>query len=193
MDQKLNANELQEVIDGDGSAPDQRDRFLGLFLANQNRIFRFIVSAVPPWVEAEELFQQTSLTLWQRWTEHDPQADFTTWACGIAKNHLRNYMRKKGNQQRFFGDELLEQLTAMHTQQRSYLDDLQSALTRCLESLPPESRRLVHLCYGEKRTIQAVAEREGRTPNSLYKLMRKIREALYNCVTTAVDSGAMER
>jgi RNA polymerase sigma-70 factor (ECF subfamily) len=150
------------------------------------------VAVVPRWVDAEELFQQTSLTLWQHWDEYDRRADFAAWACGIAKNHLRNYVRKKENQQRCFGDDLLEQLAVMQIKNRTYLDDLQSALSRCLESLSPERRRLVHLCYGEKQTIQAVAEREGRSPNSLYKLMRKIREILYNCVTTAVGLGAAE-
>lgn len=177
---------------GEGSESYRRDRFLQLFLANQNRIFRFVVTVVPRWVEAEEVFQQTSLTLWQRWDEYDPQADFSAWACGIAKNHLRNYLRKKENQQRSFGDDLLEQLTAMQLNKHSYFDDLQNALARCLDLLPAERRRLVHLCYGEKRSIQAVAEHEGRTPNSMYKLLRKIREVLYDCVTSAIRSGAVE-
>jgi RNA polymerase sigma-70 factor (ECF subfamily) len=192
MVQTPNSDVVQDRS-GDGhSDPGRRDCFLELFLAHQNRIFRYIVTVVPRWVDAEELFQQTSLTLWQRWDEYDPGFDFTAWACGIAKNHLRNYVRKKGNQQRHFGEDLLEQLTALQINKRSYLDDLQSALSRCLEALPPDRRRLVHLCYGEKRSIQTVAEREGRTPNSLYKMLRKIREVLYDCVTTAVGSGATE-
>jgi RNA polymerase sigma-70 factor (ECF subfamily) len=170
----------------------RRDFFLELFLAHQNRIFRYIVSVVPRWVDAEELFQQTSLTLWQSWTEYDPRQDFTAWACGIAKNHLRNYLRKKENQQRQFGDDLLEQLTSLQVRESARLDEMQVALARCLELLPQDRRRLVHLCYGEKRTIQAVAEREGRSSNSLYKLMRKIREVLYECVTSAVGKGATE-
>lgn len=190
MQRETQTNSVEDGPANEGrSSPERRDRFLELFLLNQNRIFRYIVSTVPPWVEAEELFQQTSLTLWQRWDEYDGTSDFSAWACGIAKNHLRNYVRKKENQQRFFGDELLDQLTAVQNKQRLYLDELQNALSRCLERLPPERRRLVHLCYGEKRTIQAVAEREGRTPNALYKLMRKIREVLYDCVTAAMKAS----
>lgn len=192
MDQNPDVNVVQERIGNQDCNPERRDRFLELFLTHQNRIFRYIVTVVPRWVEAEELFQQTSLTLWQRWDEYEPEFDFTAWACGIAKNHLRNYLRKKENQQRALGDDLLEQLTAMHVEKRSYLDELQSALARCLERLPLDRRRLVSLCYGEKLSIQAVAEREGRTSNSLYKQMRKIREALYDCVTAAIGSGARE-
>jgi RNA polymerase sigma-70 factor, ECF subfamily len=189
VDQNFNADAVQEAAGSPRRDPGRRDRFLELFLTHQHRIFRYIVAAVPRWVEAEELFQQTSLTLWQRWDEYEPQFDFAAWACGIAKNHLRNHLRKKENQQRALGDDLLEQLTAMHVEKRSYLDELQGALSRCLELLPLDRRRLVHLCYGEKLSIQAVAEREGRTSNSLYKQMRKIREALYDCVTAAIGSG----
>lgn len=192
MDQNPSIDIVGDGAGDQPSAAGQRDRFLGLFLAHQNRIFRFIVAVVPRGVEAEEVFQQTSLTLWQRWDEYDPQADFTAWACGIARNHLRNYLRKKGNQQRLFSDDLLEQLSALQVSKRSYLDELQSALSRCLELLPADRRRLVGLCYGEKRSIQDVAEREGRSPNSLYKLMRKVRETLYDCIMTAVRSGATE-
>ncbi|MCC7086177.1 MAG: sigma-70 family RNA polymerase sigma factor [Pirellulales bacterium] len=173
----------------DDSEIQRRNRFLELFLTHQSRIFRFIVSVVPRWVEAEELFQQTSLTLWQQWDEYDPALDFTAWACGIAKNHLRNYVRKKGNQCIFLGDEFLEQFAALQIEQQSYFDDLQSALDRCLERLSPLRRRLVHRHYGEKETIQAIAAREGRTPNAIYKLMRNIRKSLFDCVTAAVNSG----
>jgi len=192
MAQIPNSDLMQDGTSDGPPSRGQRDFFLELFLAHQNRIFRYIITIVPRWVDAEELFQQTSLTLWQSWTEYEPSQDFTAWACGIAKNHLRNHLRKKGNQQRHFGDALLEQLTALQVKERSRFDDMQAALSHCLEALPPDRRRLVHLCYGEKRTIQAVAEREGRSSNSLYKLMRKIREVLYECVTSAVGKGATE-
>src|SRR5689334_18590313 len=142
MDQNPGVNVVQERAGNQDRNPERRDRFLKLFLTHQNRIFRYIVTVVPRWVEAEELFQQTSLTLWQRWDEYEPEFDFTAWACGIAKNHLRNYLRKKENQQRALGDDLLEQLTAMHLEKRSYLDELQAALARCLELLPLDRRRL---------------------------------------------------
>ena len=163
----------------------QHQAFTELFLANQHRVFRFIVSAVPRWVEAEELFQQTSLTLWQRWDEFDPENDFTPWACGIAMNHLRNHLRKKQNQQLHFSDDLLEQMASLQLEEQSLLDGLHRALADCMEKLPPQQRRLIERCYRPNASIKQVAIEQGQTANSLYKLVRKIRLALYDCITSA--------
>ncbi len=163
----------------------QQQVFTELFLANQHRVFRFIVSVVPRWVEAEELFQQTSLTLWQRWDEFDPESDFTRWACGIAMNHLRNYLRKKQNQQVQFSDTLLDQMASLQLEQQSLLDGMHRALADCIEKLPPKQRRLIQQCYRPNALIKEIARQEGQTPNALYKSVRKIRLALYDCITGA--------
>lgn len=169
-----------------------KDHFLELFLANQHRIYRFIATAVPRCVETEDLFQQTSLTLWQRRDEFDPEGDFFRWGCGIAMNHLRNHVRKKQNQQRIFRDEVLEQLAAHQVAHQSLFDDLQAALAQCLEKLPPEHRRLVERCYGTESSLKVIAEAEGRTPNSLYKVLGRIRETLYDCITETVSREQTE-
>jgi RNA polymerase sigma-70 factor, ECF subfamily len=158
-------------------------QFVELFLANQHRVYRFIASVAPRWVETEELFQQTCLTLWEKWDQFDPQQDFAHWASGIAMNHLRNYVRKKQNRQIVFQDEVLEQLAADHIEHQPLLDDLQSALAICLEKLSAEQRRILMRCYDDESSLKTVAEAEGRTPNSLYKTLRKIRVLLYDCVT----------
>ena len=41
------------------------EQFLTLFVANQNRIYRFLLTLVPRREDSEDLFQQTCLTLWK--------------------------------------------------------------------------------------------------------------------------------
>ena len=56
------------------SSPESDERFVALLLANQNRIFRFLVTLVPCRSDAEDLLQQTCLTLWQSREKFDPAA-----------------------------------------------------------------------------------------------------------------------
>jgi RNA polymerase sigma-70 factor (ECF subfamily) len=169
--------------------PASQAKFVELFLANQHRIYRFVAAAVPRWVEAEEIFQQTCLTVWERWEQFDQQQDFACWASGIAMNHLRNHVRKKQSHQVLFDDDMLEQLVVVQTEHQSLLDDMQSALTECLEKLSVEDRRLLQQSYIDEVSIKSLAESEGRTPNSLYKVLRRIRRVLYDCTTRAVARG----
>ena len=169
--------------------PAEQSKFVELFLENQHRIYRFIAAAVPRWVEAEEIFQQTCLTLWERWEQFDIEQDFARWASGIAMNHLRNHVRKKQSHQILFDEQVLEQLAATQTEHRSLLDDMQAALTECLEKLPVDDRRILLQSYDEQSTVKSIAENQGRTPNSLYKALRRIRATLYDCTTKTVAMG----
>jgi RNA polymerase sigma-70 factor, ECF subfamily len=49
-------------------------QFVELFVRNQNRIYRFIMTLIPNRTDADDLFQQTSLTLWKTWARYDAPA-----------------------------------------------------------------------------------------------------------------------
>ncbi|MCS6852839.1 MAG: sigma-70 family RNA polymerase sigma factor [Gemmataceae bacterium] len=165
--------------------PEHDEQLLRLFLAHQHRIYRFILSLVPRWSDAEDLFQQTCLTIWQKVGEFDRERDFVRWACGIAHNHVRNFLRQD-RRRPVLDDEVLEQLADRRLQEGGYFDDLHRALAECVQGLPAAQRQLVEDCYGSGLTIREVARRQRRTPNVVYKLLRQVRQALYECVTRRV-------
>lgn len=160
-----------------------QSRFLELFLANQHYVYSFIASIVPHWVEADDIFQQTCLTLWERWEQFDPEKNFAFWACGIAMNHLQNHMRKKQNRQAMFERHLLEQIAICHVEERVLLEELQERLRECLGKLSANHRHILMQYYDGQASPKAIAEAEGKTSNAIYKLLRKIRSVLYDCVT----------
>jgi RNA polymerase sigma-70 factor, ECF subfamily len=167
----------------------QDERFLSLFVVNQNRIYRFLLTLVPRREDAEDLFQQTCLTLWQNRLKYDPAAgDFTSWACGIAHNHVRNFRRREATRAALLSDGVLESLIATRAAHQSLLDDWHRALLGCLDKLTPHQRSLVERCYGGS-TIKEAAPAEGRTSNALYKVLRHIRAILHDCVLSMVTPG----
>jgi RNA polymerase sigma-70 factor (ECF subfamily) len=156
--------------------------FAERFVRNQNRIYRYIVSMVADRAEAEDLFQQTSLTLWETWERYNPELDFVRWACGIAHNHVRNHFRKRQGPLAL-SDEVLDQLGQRRLDQDPVLEDRRRILGSCLGELPPRHRDLIDRAYGGGRTMDDVAREEGQTPNSIYKMLRRLRAALHECVT----------
>ena len=51
----------------------RHDRFARAFLQCQERVYGYIVTMLPNRHDAEDVFQQTSLILWQKWDQFDPQ------------------------------------------------------------------------------------------------------------------------
>ncbi len=78
---------------GDATAAQQR--FLALFLRSEREIFRYVAALVPNVIEAEEIVQQTALTLWEKFDTYDPTRPFTPWACRFALNKTRQWMERR--------------------------------------------------------------------------------------------------
>src|SRR5687768_4964962 len=67
---------------------DRHAEFLKLFLAHQGDLKAFLASVVRDRGAVEDLFQETSLVLWQKYGEYDPARPFGAWARGIAANKI---------------------------------------------------------------------------------------------------------
>jgi RNA polymerase sigma-70 factor (ECF subfamily) len=163
-----------------------RDCFNAQVFSNQERVFRFILTLVPNFSEAEDLLQQTLMTLWMTWDRFDPAQDFFRWACGIAHNHVRNYVRKRRTSAQWcssFSNQLLEQLARERQELDCVLERRRQALQQCLCKLSPTERDLVARCYGETETIKGVADNAGQSSNAVYKQLRRIRAQLYVCIS----------
>lgn len=164
------------------------DSFLELFLQNQNRIYGFILTVVFNQEDAQDIFQQTSLTLWRRWPEYDPQRDFVRWAVGIAFNHVRNFRKRKRHDGQQLDYDVLELVVQTRLDDDEWLEMRRQALTRCMKKLPAEQRQMLERCYVGKDTIKVVAQRYGLTANVLYKTLGRIRRVLHECIERAVES-----
>jgi RNA polymerase sigma-70 factor (ECF subfamily) len=169
---------------------EQHRQFAERLVRNQQRVFRYIVSLVPNRADAEELFQQTSLTLWECWDRYDPELDFFPWACGIAHNHVRNFQRKRQNAQVQLQADVLEMLAERSQELRQREDDRLAALQHCLAELTERNRRIIESYYGG-RTVQQIAEQLPASPNAVYKLLDRIRMALHNCVSLRLAGGGV--
>jgi len=170
--------------------PSQHDQFAELFVRNENRIYRYILTLMPNWADADEIFQQTCLTVWKRWEEFDLKRPFTPWACGIAHNLVRNVSRKGERGQVLLGEEVLDTLGALRLEQEDALEEHREALAGCLGRLPREQRELIEDYYAGGQDVGSLARRLGRTPNVVYKTLRKVRGMLHDCITGALEAGS---
>src|SRR5688572_14527932 len=146
--------------------------FAQRFVLNQNRVYRFILGLVPDRNDAEDLFQQACLVVWEAWDKYDPAQDFVPWACGIAHNLVRNHRRKRTSLA--LSEEVLERLARRRLDVDDLLEERRRMLESCLDALPLPLRRLVEEVYGGG-SVDEAARRSRQTPNAVYKTLRRIR------------------
>jgi RNA polymerase sigma-70 factor (ECF subfamily) len=149
----------------------------------QTRLYGYIHSLVRDLNDADDLFQQTTLILWMKFAEFDRQRSFFAWACGIARLEVANFLRNRGRQRLYFSDHLnLLLIEAQAEMTDDELDDRRAMLARCVEKLRQRDQELLHECYGDASDVHEAAGRRGRSPQSVYNSLRRIRRSLFECV-----------
>ena len=161
---------------------DRKDEFSELLLERSSMLYAYILSMVHNPHDAEDLSQQTALTLWKKFDQYEPGTNFTAWACSVARYEVRNFLRRNSREDMVFCDELIEQITELAQHSYKAVSDRQDALRHCFKTLSPEQRRLVQCCYESGESVKDVSERIGRTPQSVHGSLRYIRSKLLECI-----------
>src|SRR5215469_3348721 len=122
----------------------RKAEFADYLRQNQTRLYGYIHSLVRDLNDADDLYQQTTLILWKKFDEYDRQRSFFSWACGIARLEIANFLRRRGRQRLYFSDGLslllIESQAEMADEE---LDDRRDALARCVEKLRQQDRELL--------------------------------------------------
>src|SRR5262245_61256177 len=157
--------------------------FAACLRQHQARLYGYIHSLLRDLNDADDLFQQTTLILWKKFAEFDRRGNFFAWACGIARLEVANFLRGRARQRLYFSDDLsLLLIEAQAELAGAEQDERRDALARCVEKLRQRDRELLMECYGDTAGIQEAADRRGRSPQSIYNSLRRIRRALFECI-----------
>ena len=170
---------------------DPSDNFAREFIRCQRRIYGFIMSLVANSEAAEDLFQQTSLTLWETRDRYDDSRDFVAWACGIARNHIRNFLREKYQKggKLYLSEEILQQLSNITIANSEKLDSRMDALSGCIEQLNPEHRDILEQRYQHGLNVAEIARLRDTTPNAISMMLSRIRRNLFKCISSKTNTG----
>jgi RNA polymerase sigma-70 factor (ECF subfamily) len=162
--------------------------FAALLRRHQTRLYAYIHSLVRDLNDADDLFQQTTLILWKKFAEFDAARSFFSWACGIARLEVANFLRGRGRQRLYFSDDLnLLLIEAQADVPDEELECRRDALARCVEKLRQRDRELLQECYGGAAGVHEAAGRRGRSTQSVYNSLRRIRRALFECIGRTLE------
>jgi RNA polymerase sigma-70 factor, ECF subfamily len=162
-----------------------RDRgatFVRLFLQHQRRITGLILALVPHGPDADDILQETSSVLWEKFDEFDPGTNFAAWALRIARYQVMAYYSTKRRTRARLSDETLD-LVVEKMAARPERDDARSAaLDGCLERLPDRERALLEARYRGEIAAEELARQAGTTVFAVYKSLDRIHGRLLECL-----------
>jgi RNA polymerase sigma-70 factor (ECF subfamily) len=164
--------------------PDKNKSFLRLFLQNERRLYAYIFTLLPHRADADDVLQETSLTMWDKFDAHAPPTEFLAWARRVAYHKVLDFYKKSQRAQARLSLIFLKRIAETSAGQADelQLDDRREALAGCVERLPPRDRELLTRRFAAGATTQSTSEQLGRSVDAVYKALAKLREALLQCV-----------
>jgi RNA polymerase sigma-70 factor (ECF subfamily) len=157
------------------------DEYVQLLNRYKKPLFRLILCMVRNSSDAEDIFQQAAITMWDKFGEFEPGTDFYAWACTVARFKVRDFVKSKARHKVLLSEEVIDQLAAEGN--TPAIDEARiQALADCRKKLPGCDQDLLAACYGSEVTVVEFAERSGRTASSLYSNLWRIRRVLHACI-----------
>lgn len=158
--------------------------FLRLFLQNQRRLYAYIFTLLPNRADADDVLQEASLVMWDKFDPQRPPNDFVAWGCRIAYFKVLDLYKRSQRSRVQFSQAMLERVAETAAEQVAalQLDDRREALTACVQKLSPRDRELLVRRFAEGATTQSASEQTGRSVEAVYKAVAKLRQVLFDCV-----------
>ena len=156
---------------------------------HQRRIFSYIYTLVPDRHDAEDILQETSLVICDKFHEFQSGSDFVAWACQIAWWRVRASRQKFARSKVIFDDSVLEAVANTAATMAEEIDLRHSALEQCLRKLHQRDRELIMTRYEPGCDVTEAASRSGRSLVAAYKALGRIRKLLLDCVTNQLTTN----
>jgi RNA polymerase sigma factor (sigma-70 family) len=83
----------------------RHNRFLRSFTANEQAIRAYVRRMVPTRGDADDVMQETSVVLWEKFDTFREDGDFRTWAFGVARYEVLAWLRDKGRDRLVLNEE----------------------------------------------------------------------------------------
>lgn len=166
-----------------------RETLSNLISTHQTEIFRYLKYLGADHAAAEDLLQDAFLRAFRAESAPDME-DITSrgaWLRRIARNLFYDHCRRASRSPISFDSARAEHAEEFWTHDFLIQDDgfgCLEALECCLGSLPERQRKMVHSFYANRQSREQIAEDFGITTDGVKVALRRIRQALGECIQT---------
>ncbi len=165
----------------------RHQKFLREFTTHEPAVRAFVRRLVPSRTDADDILQEVSIVLWEKFDNFREGEDFKAWACGIARFKVLAWLRDKGRDRLVLNTDVVELIAEESLQDESYLQKQRDALRVCFEKMTSTDRELLARAYQSDVHIQETAAGSGRSVGGFYQWLYRTRQMLLNCIHRTIE------
>ncbi len=167
---------------------DRYKLFLRLYRQNENGIYSFTLKLLPNYSIAEEIMQESLMTMWDKFDSFQQGTNFSAWAKQIVKYKVIQYLSNKNNKSIIYlTAEMIEQLGQDERTSSSY-DTYFEALHNCVDKLQGRNKEIIRLRYYKNFKVKDMASMLNTTSNAVSKHIARIHGALKKCINQTINA-----
>jgi RNA polymerase sigma-70 factor (ECF subfamily) len=166
------------------SSPD----FLHFFRKAETDLRAFIGSVIRDSHAREDIFQEVSRTLWQKFDDYDLSRSFGAWARGIASRKILEARRRSARFPLLFPPETVEAIAEAFDESDEPAAAREAALKLCLDALPPRSRQILTARYDQRQPCEQIAQATGMNLKAIHQTLSRLRRGLHRCITARLEN-----
>ena len=151
-----------------------------LFVRHEGAIRAFVRALQPSLADADDVMQETFLTVSRKASTFEPGTNFLAWACGIARLKVLENMRQRKRATVLSEAAIIaltEDAPAPEVAARR-----EAARAGCLEKVAPKARDLLWRRYASRQSSEEMATALGMTSTAVRMAMFKVRAFLRDCI-----------
>ena len=168
--------------------PSHVERVQMLFVRHEGAVRAFVRALQPSFSDADDVLQETFLTVSRKAASFEPGTNFVAWACSIARLKVLENLRQQ-RRANVLSEAALIAL-ADDAPDPEAMGMREQALGRCLEKLAPKSRDLLWRRYTSRQTSDEMAAAVGMTSMAVRVALSKARAFLRDCVDTELKKAS---
>lgn len=185
----LNLFSINDLPQGD--MDDLRETvFLRQLAAAYYDIYSSALSIVGNGNDADDVIQEVCVVLWKDYDNFKQGTNFKKWACAIAFNVAKAFVRKRRRQRGYgMSDDALTRVAQVQSGGSELLELQREILQDCVNKLTAEERHFLFDCYSHSSTLAKYARDIGMSIGTVYSKVKRLRRRLLECVQRTLRRG----
>lgn len=175
-------------MEHDNPGDDKVELFSRLLVVNQRRLYGFILTLVQDRAAAEDVLQDVSSLLWQKFDRFEPGTDFAAWGMAVSRLTILNWRRKQKNIPLPLDDQQFALLADEAVAVSCKHEERQAALNECLQNVDVSGRELLASRFEMSQSVTSIADQLGRSRVAIYKRLNRIQSRLLDCINEKLQA-----
>lgn len=174
----------ERAVQGDRAA------FAQIVERNESAIFGFLRARLVQPNDAEDMTQEVFLRFFTSRARFDSSNMLRPWLLGIARNVLREHVRKRRRRKETVWTEMCLEIEGDLGAEDGTYDDVLVHLPECMDTLGPSARDAIRLKYRQDLKLSKIGEELHRSEGAVKLLVFRARQALKNCLDRKLKSDS---